>query len=657
MYALVRSAFYTFFSDNQIIIESNDLDQINMDWEILDRIKYIFEIPKSTYSRIMDIPVFGLNSTVPFQKFTRWCVDELAYSGDLILWNDMEFESEFVAKDSSGWTLLGEKLDSEEFDSFRMKRDDTLRIVMLKVINDRYPDPEIETITSALETFYQQDVMKDNEDIIIWSMFMDMQLSQQDELDAEAGAANLLTFEVLEAVLRICIPYDNKWILSRFERYCRSSEDACPADSPNFFSIEHMPQLVTLMKICIGDRAFVSLKFLMDKSPLMSQRDVKSLLEHSKECDWLKLVQLITLYGKVDLQGIALLFDDDLLSFKVGYILDIALIDAIRDGKDDLIVALVEKGRASPNFLLNSRNSCLSIAAGTLSLDRIQYLINNGADINSPRGNLLMASILLKNREVFNYLCPPVDEVSILNVNVNVVDPITKMTSLAFVCAMGPNRQETTDEMFHTFIAHVQDASAYINLVNFAGWSPLAYAVSYGQLDMIAKLIELGASVTEIPLSFQSWRAFIAKKGKREKLQAMLPLLDTSDTSIVAVAADAVSLAPSSPARPVVTPAAIAPPQSQASSSPSTPTQTTALASTRVSPNAPAPAPTTAPSTTASPQAQSTAPSATRGGKGGKGGKGGGRGKKRVQSDPPSDHFEKSQKLGKLIRLMQSLTT
>ena len=275
MYALVRSAFSTFFSDNLIFNESDDINQIDMNWEFLDRIKYIFEIPRSTYRRIMDVPVFGLTSTVPFQKFTRWCVDEIAHSHELILWNDMEFERECVAKDSNGWTIVGEKLDSEEFKSLRMIADDSLRRVMLKVINDRYPDQEIETITSALETFYQQDEMKENEDLIIWSMFMDTYLFQQDEFDAEAGAANLLTFDVLEAVLRICIPFDNKWILSGFERYCRSSDDASPADSPNFFSIRHMSQLVTLMKICIVDRAFLSLEFLIYKSPFMSQSCVK----------------------------------------------------------------------------------------------------------------------------------------------------------------------------------------------------------------------------------------------------------------------------------------------------------------------------------------------------------------------------------------------
>ena len=234
------------------------------------------------------------------------------------------------------------------------------------------------------------------------------------------------------------------------------------------------------------------------------------------------------------------------------------------------------------------------------------------------------------------------------------------MTSLAYVCAMGPTRHETTDEMFSKFIAHVKDASAYINLVNFNGWSSLAYAVSYGQVDMIAKLIELGANVTDIPLLFQSWRAFIAVKGKREKLQEMLPLLDPSDSSRIAVATTVVSVDPSSSAPSAVLPTVIGPLQSQASSSsPSTPTQTSVTASARVSPNAPA----TAPLTTASPQAQSTAHPTTRGGKSGKGGKGGkgggrgGRGTKRVQSDPTSDQAEKSQKLGKLIILMQSLTT
>ena len=106
MYASVRSAFSLFFSDKLIFNESDGLYQINMDWEFLDRIKYIFDTPKSTYSRIKGIPVFGPNRTIPFQKFTRWCVEEIAPSGELILWNDIEFENDFVAKDSSGWTIL-----------------------------------------------------------------------------------------------------------------------------------------------------------------------------------------------------------------------------------------------------------------------------------------------------------------------------------------------------------------------------------------------------------------------------------------------------------------------------------------------------------------------------------------------------------------------
>jgi ankyrin repeat protein len=195
--------------------------------------------------------------------------------------------------------------------------------------------------------------------------------------------------------------------------------------------------------------------------------------------------------------------------------LNIALYNAIDAGKDDLVVELLRKGKASPNFMLNSLNSCLSKSVSKCSLETIKFLIETGADINSTKGNLLMAAIQNFSRiDVFDYLCPPADNiiVNVVDVDVNVVDPITKMTPLATVCWTLPNDNSFT--ILNRIIAKVGPGIPLlnINLKNAAGQTPLASAVVNGHsMEFVQKLLDIGADPKILPIEYKTWEELINK--------------------------------------------------------------------------------------------------------------------------------------------------
>ena len=458
-----------------------DEDDFVMDWQMLVRISAIFGEPINPTKVFRGIPFFGKEKRLDFNEFARICVDKVAVAErTFVFWYNWDFMENCLEKTPIGTFVLYSKLDNSMMTAICSVGNDNLRGRILQEAVSRYPEDtgDLGSIMALLAFLHGEEEYADNEDLIVWSMYV----YRTADLD-EDGA--VLSNTVLQDILYLCIPFDNQYVLNGFQKFVSKSDNESQ-DPEMFFSLSRKDELLSLMKYCIEFKAFISLKFMLKEclvnQVLFVEEDARILLDYSDSSCWVRLVGLLTLDGQMILDA-----STDYSNFNEYYV-NLALIEAIRDGDSELIKALIENGNATPDFLLNSRTGCLSLSVLMDSLDIVKYLLDRGATADCPNANLLMSAIANSKLEVFNYLCPPGSEAI---VDVDVVDPITKMTALSHVCAL--NLSDTSQIFVDRVFSLLGQPVSNINLVSIDNWTPLDYAYSHGNSETVAKLLKLGA--------------------------------------------------------------------------------------------------------------------------------------------------------------------
>ena len=476
-YQLVRMGLIDFFSDQMFEEE----DDFVMDWQMLVRISAIFGEPINPTMVFRGIPFFGKDKRVDFNEFASICLNKVAVADrTFVFWYHRDF-IETLEKTQNGTFVLYSKLDNNMMSAICSVGNDNLRGKILQEARSRYPEntDDFESIRALLVFLHGREEYADNEDLIVWSMYI-FRTATLDE--GEAALSNT----VLHNILYLCIPFDNQYVLNGFQKFVSQSDNESQ-DPELFFSLSRKEELLSLMKYCIEFDAFISLKFMLKEclanQVLFVEEDARILLDYSGSTNWVRLVGLLTLDGRMVLDASA-----DYSNFN-DYYVNLALIEAIRDGDSELIKALIENGKASPDFLLNSRIGCLSLSVLMDSLEIVKYFLDRGATADCPNANLLMSAIANSKLEVFNYLCPPGSENAI--VDVYVVDPITKMTALSHACAL--NTSDTSHIFVDRVFSLLGQSYSNINLLSLNNWTPLDYAFSHGNSETIAKLLKLGA--------------------------------------------------------------------------------------------------------------------------------------------------------------------